>query len=51
MHALLLGLTLGIGAGRERLLRGPGYRWALRGSAVLLLAAGTLLITEAITRL
>ena len=40
-----------LGAGRERLLRGPGYRWALRGSGVLLLAAGALLIAEAITRL
>jgi threonine/homoserine/homoserine lactone efflux protein len=40
-----------LGAGRERLLRGPGYRWALRGSGLLLLAAGALLIAEAITRL
>jgi threonine/homoserine/homoserine lactone efflux protein len=40
-----------LGAGRERLLGGPGYRWALRGSGVLLLAAGVLLIVEAITRL
>jgi threonine/homoserine/homoserine lactone efflux protein len=40
-----------LGAGRERLLRGPGYRWALRGSGLLLLAAGVLLIAEAITRL
>jgi threonine/homoserine/homoserine lactone efflux protein len=40
-----------LGAGRERLLRGPGYRWALRGSGVLLVAAGVLLIAEAITRL
>jgi threonine/homoserine/homoserine lactone efflux protein len=40
-----------LGAGRERLLRGPGYRWALRGSGLLLLAAGVLLVVEAITRL
>ncbi|HEX5926507.1 MAG TPA: LysE family transporter [Baekduia sp.] len=40
-----------LGAGRERLLRGPGYRWALRGSGALLLTAGVLLIAEAITRL
>jgi threonine/homoserine/homoserine lactone efflux protein len=40
-----------LGAGRERLLRGRGYRWALRGSGLLLLAAGVLLIAEAITRL
>jgi threonine/homoserine/homoserine lactone efflux protein len=40
-----------LGAGRERLLRGPGYRWALRCSGVLLLVAGALLIAEAITRL
>jgi threonine/homoserine/homoserine lactone efflux protein len=40
-----------LGAGRERLLRGSGYRWALRGSGLLLLAAGVLLIVEAITRL
>jgi threonine/homoserine/homoserine lactone efflux protein len=40
-----------LGAGRERLLRGPGYRRALRGSGLLLLAAGVLLVIEAITRL
>jgi threonine/homoserine/homoserine lactone efflux protein len=40
-----------LGAGRERLLRGSGYRWALRGSGLLLLAAGVLLVVEAITRL
>lgn len=40
-----------LGAGRERLLRGPGYRWALRGSGLLLVVAGALLVAEAITRL
>lgn len=40
-----------LGAGRERLLRGSGYRWALRGSGALLIAAGLLLAIEAITRL
>jgi threonine/homoserine/homoserine lactone efflux protein len=40
-----------LGAGRERLLRGSGYRWALRGSGLLLLAAGALLVAEAISRL
>jgi threonine/homoserine/homoserine lactone efflux protein len=40
-----------LGAGRERLLRGPGYRWALRGSGLLLLVAGALLLVEATSRL
>jgi threonine/homoserine/homoserine lactone efflux protein len=40
-----------LGAGRERLLGGPGYRRALRGSGLLLLVAGAALVVEAITRL
>jgi threonine/homoserine/homoserine lactone efflux protein len=35
-----------LAAGRERLLRGAGYRLALRGSGVLLLAAGVALAVE-----
>jgi threonine/homoserine/homoserine lactone efflux protein len=35
-----------LAAGRERLLRGRGYRYALRGSGVLLLAAGIALAVE-----
>jgi threonine/homoserine/homoserine lactone efflux protein len=54
-YLMLIGAKVAVaaalGAGRERLLRGPGYRWALRGSGVLLLAAGVLLTVEAITRL
>jgi threonine/homoserine/homoserine lactone efflux protein len=54
-YLMLIGAKVAVaaalGAGRERLLRGPGYRWALRGSGVLLLAAGALLTVEAITRL
>jgi threonine/homoserine/homoserine lactone efflux protein len=46
-----IAVAAALGAGRERLLRGPGYRWALRGSGLLLLAAGVLLVAEAITRL
>jgi threonine/homoserine/homoserine lactone efflux protein len=37
-----------LGAGRERLIRGRGYAIALRTSGVLLLAAGALLIAEAV---
>ncbi|HWI70367.1 MAG TPA: LysE family transporter [Baekduia sp.] len=40
-----------LGAGRDRLLRGSGYRWALRGSGVLLLAAGVALAVEGIDQL
>jgi threonine/homoserine/homoserine lactone efflux protein len=54
-YLMLIGAKLAVaaalGAGRERLLRGSGYRWALRGSGVLLIAAGVLLAIEAITRL
>jgi len=54
-YLMLIGAKVAVaaalGAGRERLLRGPGYRWALRGSGLLLLAAGVLLAAEAITRL
>jgi threonine/homoserine/homoserine lactone efflux protein len=54
-YVMLIGskvaVAAALGAGRERLLRGPGYRWALRGSGLLLLAAGALLVAEAITRL
>lgn len=35
-----------LAAGRERLLRGPGYRLALRASGVLLLAAAVALAVE-----
>lgn len=35
-----------LSAGRERLLRGPGYRLALRASGVLLLAAAVALAVE-----
>jgi hypothetical protein len=58
VHALLLGLSLGIGAGiaprpaaGARLLRGAGPRWALRGSGVLLLAAGVALAVEGVSGL
>jgi threonine/homoserine/homoserine lactone efflux protein len=54
-YLMLIGAKVAVaaalGAGRERLLRGSGYRWALRGSGVLLIAAGVLLAVEAITRL
>jgi hypothetical protein len=33
------------------MLRGSGYRWALRASGALMLAAGVLLIGEGIDRL
>jgi threonine/homoserine/homoserine lactone efflux protein len=35
-----------LAAGRDRLLRGAGYRWALRASGVLLLVAGVALAVE-----
>jgi threonine/homoserine/homoserine lactone efflux protein len=54
-YAMLVGSKLAVaavlGAGRERLLRGSGYRWALRGSGVLLLAAGVALAVEGVRRL
>jgi threonine/homoserine/homoserine lactone efflux protein len=40
-----------LGAGRERLLQGPGYRWALRASGALLLVAGVLLVVEGLRQL
>jgi threonine/homoserine/homoserine lactone efflux protein len=46
-----LAVAAALGAGRERLLRGPGYRWALRASGVLLLAAGVALAVEGIYQL
>jgi threonine/homoserine/homoserine lactone efflux protein len=49
-YAMLVGSKLVVAAllaaGRERLLRGAGYRWALRGSGVLLLVAGVALAVE-----
>jgi threonine/homoserine/homoserine lactone efflux protein len=54
-YAMLVGSKLTVaallGAGRERLLRGAGYRWALRGSGVLLLAAGVALAVEGVKQL
>lgn len=54
-YAMLVGAKLVVaavlGAGRERLLRGAGYRWALRASGLLLLAAGIVLIVEGAGRL
>jgi threonine/homoserine/homoserine lactone efflux protein len=54
-YAMLVGSKLTVaallGAGRERLLRGAGYRWALRGSGVLLLAAGVALAVEGVNQL
>lgn len=40
-----------LAAGRDRLLRGAGYRYALRASGVLLLAAGILLAVEGVHQL
>lgn len=49
-YAMLVGSKLVVAAllaaGRERLLRGRGYRLALRASGVLLLAAGVALAVE-----
>ena len=39
-----------LGAGRER-LHGAGYRWALRASGILLLAAGVALAVEGVDQL
>jgi threonine/homoserine/homoserine lactone efflux protein len=54
-YVMLIGSKLvvaaALGAGRERLLRGPGYRWALRASGVLLLAAGVVLAVEGLRQL
>jgi threonine/homoserine/homoserine lactone efflux protein len=54
-YAMLVGSKLTVaallGAGRERLLRGAGYRWALRGSGVLLVAAGIALAVEGVNQL
>jgi threonine/homoserine/homoserine lactone efflux protein len=54
-YIMLIGCKLVVaavlGAGRDRLLRGPGYRWALRGSGVLLLAAGVALAVEGLSGL
>jgi threonine/homoserine/homoserine lactone efflux protein len=54
-YTMLIGgklvIAAALGAGRERLLRGRGYRWALRASGALMLAAGVLLIAEGIDRL
>lgn len=54
-YAMLVGSKLTVaallGAGRERLLRGAGYRWALRGSGVLLLAAGVALAVEGVKQM
>lgn len=54
-YTMLIGAKVAVaaalGAGRDRLLRGPGYRRALRASGALLLAAGALLAYEGVTRL
>jgi threonine/homoserine/homoserine lactone efflux protein len=54
-YLMLIGAKLvvaaALGAGRERLLRGAGYRRALRASGVLLLAAGVVLAVEGIRQL
>jgi threonine/homoserine/homoserine lactone efflux protein len=54
-YTMLIGAKLvvaaALGAGRDRLLRGSGYRWALRASGALMLAAGVLLIAEGVDRL
>jgi len=54
-YVMLIGAKLvvaaALGAGRERLLRGAGYRRALRASGVLLLAAGVVLAVEGIRQL
>jgi threonine/homoserine/homoserine lactone efflux protein len=54
-YAVLVGAKVAVaaalGAGRERLVRGRGYAAALRGSGVLLLAAGALLAVEGVRAL
>jgi threonine/homoserine/homoserine lactone efflux protein len=54
-YIMLIGSKLAVaavlGAGRERLLRGAGYRWALRASGILLLAAGVALAVEGVDQL
>jgi threonine/homoserine/homoserine lactone efflux protein len=54
-YTMLIGAKLvvaaALGAGRDRLLHGSGYRWALRASGALMLAAGVLLVAEGIDRL
>jgi threonine/homoserine/homoserine lactone efflux protein len=51
-YLLLIGakvvLAAGLGAGRERLVRGRGYTLALRAAGALMLVAGVLLIVEGI---
>jgi hypothetical protein len=39
-----------LGAGRERLLRGAGYRRALQLAGALLLAAGAFLVADGISQ-
>jgi threonine/homoserine/homoserine lactone efflux protein len=52
-YALLVGtkvvVAAALGAGRDRLVRGRGYRIALRASGLLLLAAGVALVVEGVT--
>jgi threonine/homoserine/homoserine lactone efflux protein len=54
-YIMLIGSKLvvaaALGAGRDRLLRGVGYRRALRLSGVLLFAAGIALAVEGVTQL
>ena len=54
-YTMLIGAKLvvaaALGAGRDRLLHGSGYRWALRAAGALMLVAGVLLIAEGIDRL
>jgi threonine/homoserine/homoserine lactone efflux protein len=54
-YALLIGtkvvLALGIGAGRDRLMRGRGHRLLLRASALLLLATGVVLALDGVRAL
>jgi threonine/homoserine/homoserine lactone efflux protein len=54
-YTMLIGakvlVAAALGAGRERLLHGAGYRWALRASGALLLLAGALLVVEGLRHL
>jgi threonine/homoserine/homoserine lactone efflux protein len=54
-YVLLIGakivLAAGLGAGRERLVRGRGYAAALRAAGALMLVAGVLLIVEGVRSL